>query len=145
MKKLLFLFLLLANITFAQSWYTNLDSAKIESKITHKPILLIFTGIGDCSAYQCLDTNILQTKHFNRYMKNKVVLCKIVFPNTKTVPVEIVNYHLYLQQSYNVKGYPTILLITTNTIIGTIPDWCDYPYHFYKDFKRLRKQSKKQF
>lgn len=118
MKKvsMLFALLLISSLAFAQSdyqatkpgWLVNLDEAYKISKETGKPILANFTGSDWCGWCKRLDASVFQKDEFKQWADKNVVLLELDFPRRTQVPNEIKQQNQALQQSFGVRGYPTI-------------------------------------
>lgn len=99
-------------------WYTNYDEAVKTAKETNKPILLFFTGTGWCPACMRLEQEILSKDDFSRMVSDKFVFVKLDFPRNREAPQQ----NSFLQARYDVRGYPTIVIIDVNgNKLGDVP------------------------
>ena len=118
MKKInvLLAFMLVASFAFAQDkytaeqegWYVNLDEAYEESQKTGKPIMANFTGSDWCGWCKRLKAAVFVKPEFQKWADDNVVLLELDFPRRKQVPQDIREQNFKLQQSFQVRGYPTI-------------------------------------
>jgi thioredoxin-related protein len=118
MKKInvLLAFMLAASFAFAQDkytaeqegWYVDLDEAYKESQKTGKPIMANFTGSDWCGWCKRLKAAVFVKPEFQQWADQNVVLLELDFPRRKQVPQDIREQNYSLQQSFKVRGYPTI-------------------------------------
>ena len=115
MKKLVItLFLVLGSMTIeAQevTWHTDMNKATEISKKTKKPLLLFFTGSDWCGWCIRLQKEVLKTPEFAKWAKDNVVLVELDFPRRTPQSPEIVKQNAELQQTFGVRGYPTVWLV----------------------------------
>jgi thioredoxin-related protein len=118
MKKLniLFVLLLAATFTFAQDaykahqegWLVDLEEAYKKSQETGKPIMANFTGSDWCGWCKRLSAAVFVKPEFKKWADENVVLLELDFPRRKQLPQNIREQNQSLQQSFKVRGYPTI-------------------------------------
>ena len=115
MKKILFaLFLIIGSATMeAQevTWHTDVNKALEISKKSKKPLLLFFTGSDWCGWCIRLQKEVLKTPEFEAWAKDNVVLVELDFPRRKQMTPEMQKQNLELQQTFEVRGYPTVWLV----------------------------------
>lgn len=115
MKKLVItLFLVLGSMTIeAQevTWHTDMNKALEISKKTKKPLLLFFTGSDWCGWCIRLQKEVLKTPEFAKWAKENVVLVELDFPRRTPQLPEIVKQNSELQQTFGVRGYPTVWFV----------------------------------
>lgn len=118
MKKIaFFIFLLIATISHAQQWKTNLDEAKKEAAEQHKNILLVFSGSDWCAQCIKLDKNVWQSEAFKSEAEKNWVLVKADFPKKKgnQLPPELTSSNKLLAEKYNKGGnFPLVVLLDSN-------------------------------
>ena len=124
MKKLaITLFLVLASMTIqAQelTWQTDMNKALEISKKTKKPLLLFFTGSDWCGWCIRLQKEVLKTPEFAAWAKENVVLVELDFPRRTPQTPEIVKQNMELQQTFAVRGYPTVWLVNAGKKDGKV-------------------------
>ena len=113
---LLLLGLLFSSTAFTQEsykaeidgWYVDLDKAYEQSQKTGKPILANFTGSDWCGWCIRLKRDVFTKPGFDEWAENNVVLLELDFPRRKQLPNEIKQQNAMLQQTFKIRGYPTI-------------------------------------
>ncbi len=95
-------------------WMTNYDQAVQQAKSTNKPLLLFFTGSDWCGWCKKLDSEALDTSEFAQMAGNSFVFVLVDFPSKKKLPPAEAEQNKQLQQKFNVKGYPTVILLDPN-------------------------------
>jgi protein disulfide-isomerase len=124
MKKLVItLFLVLGSLTIqAQelTWHTDMEKAMEVSKKSKKPLLLFFTGSDWCGWCIRLQKEVLKTPEFAKWAKENVVLVELDFPRRTPQTPEIVKQNMELQQTFGVRGYPTVWLVNAGKKDGKV-------------------------
>lgn len=108
--------MLISTLGFAQNdykasldgWLVNIDKAYEVSQKTGKPILANFTGTDWCIWCKRLQRDVFVKDGFDEWAEENVVLLELDFPRRSQVPKEIKQQNAKLQQSFKVRGYPTI-------------------------------------
>lgn len=122
MKKLLVALLLVAGSFGVQSqdlkWETNLNTATDIALKEKKPLLLFFTGSDWCGWCIRLQKEVLKTPEFEAWAKQNVVLVELDFPRRSPQLPEIQQQNAQLQQIFEVRGYPTVWLVTPSKVDG---------------------------
>ncbi len=129
MKKLFFISIMLIsvfNLTISAEepnetseglvWYNNLTEAHNMSQKTNKPIFGFFTGSDWCGWCIRLQRNVFAKPAFIEWAKEHVVLLELDFPKRKVLPPEIMQQNRSLQRAFQVRGYPTVWIFTTELI-----------------------------
>lgn len=93
-----------------EGWHVLLDKAFEESKKTGKPIMANFTGSDWCGWCKRLDKSVFHQPGFDKWAKDNVVLLELDFPRRFKVPPAVAQQNRGLQQSFGVRGYPTVWL-----------------------------------
>lgn len=105
----LFAFLLLSLTSqAADGWLTDIDQALKQAKAENKNVLVKFTGSDWCPPCQMIQKAVFSKKEFQEKASKKFVLCIIDYP--KADP-KISQKNKPLTKKYNVKGFPTMLLL----------------------------------
>jgi thioredoxin-related protein len=95
-------------------WHTDLMKAQQISNKTKKPIFGFFTGSDWCGWCTKLQRDVFAKPEFVKWANDKVVLLELDFPRRKTLPTELAQQNMGLQQAFGVRGYPTIWLFYLN-------------------------------
>lgn len=90
---------------------TNFEIAKSQSKINNKPILLVFSGSDWCSWCVKLDHEVFSTPEFKAWAADNVIMMIADFPSVKQLPAEIAEQNEKLRKTYNITGFPSVLLL----------------------------------
>ena len=93
------------------AWQTNYQSALSQAKSSGKPIVLFFTGSDWCGWCRKLEEEALNTPEFNQLAGDKFIFVLLDFPMNKPTDPKIVEQNKQLQQRYNIKGYPTLIIL----------------------------------
>jgi|GEM_PF-592914 thiol-disulfide isomerase/thioredoxin len=115
----LILLLIVFSIACAQSktdtelnWYTNLEEAKKVALNENKTIFIHFTGSDWCQWCWKLDEEVFEKPAFKDYARDNLVLVKLDFPQKTQQSEEVKKYNRNLAQKYQIRGFPTIQLLT---------------------------------
>src|SRR3989339_1511147 len=92
-------------------WLTDFDKAKAEASAKKKPILAVFSGSDWCGWCIKLDKEVWEKKEFKKYAEDSLVLFLADFPSSKKLPEETALQNRKLSETYQVKGFPTVLLM----------------------------------
>lgn len=118
MKKIVFIVTLLVSTTLmAQKghgkvdWKTDFEAAKIESKKTNKPILMLFTGSDWCPPCKMLKEDFFNSDKFAAKSKD-FVMVMVDFPRNKSLltPKQM-EANKILNGEYGVRGLPTVIAV----------------------------------
>lgn len=93
-------------------WETNLNKAADQAMKQNKPLLLFFTGSDWCGWCIRLQKEVLKTPEFADWATKNVVLVELDFPRRTQLPADIAQQNMQLQQILEVRGYPTVWLVT---------------------------------
>ncbi len=114
-------------------WYTSLMEANAASVASNKPIFAFFTGSDWCGWCKKLQRDVFVKTAFIDWAKENVILLELDFPRTKQLSPDLVQQNASLQQTFQVRGYPTIWLFTmsneadpANYVISALGS-CGYP------------------
>ena len=96
--------------TETTDYATGLASAKTSGR----KVLLHFTGSDWCGYCQLLDKEVLSTSAFNQFAAANYVIVTLDFPHDIPLPANVKEQNDRLAQKYNVTGYPTLVVLTTD-------------------------------
>ncbi len=115
MKRVITAMLLVGLFVFSalagDEWLTDFNLAKKEAAQKKLPILADFSGSDWCGWCIKLDQEVFSQKEFKAFAKDQVVLFLADFPHAKKLDAELAAQNAQLQQTYGVKGFPTVLLL----------------------------------
>ena len=116
MKKLILSLAILTCVSvFAgDGWITDMDQAKKIAKEQNKTILVNFSGSDWCGWCKRLDKEVFSKSEFHDLSKDKLVLVQIDFPKYKKQDPSLQRANRDLQRKYGVRGFPTVLLVSSN-------------------------------
>ena len=104
--------ILAGNVQAADAtWSTNYEKALAQAKAENKAVLLDFTGSDWCGWCIKMVKDTLSQREFIDYAAKNLVLVEVDFPNKKEVPAETKKQNEELQKKFEVKGFPTFLLL----------------------------------
>lgn len=93
------------------SWIQDFAKAKAQAKAENKHLLIDFTGSDWCGWCIKLDKEVFSQEAFQAGAPKDFVLVKLDYPRDESlVTAEIRAQNETLQQQYEIRGYPTILL-----------------------------------
>lgn len=95
-------------------WVSQYDEALAQSKATSKPIVLFFTGSDWCGWCHKLEKEVLNTSEFADLAGNEFVFVTLDFPLYKPTDPKTTEQNKKLQKKYDVKGFPTLVIIDKN-------------------------------
>ncbi len=95
-------------------WHVKLDDAFAESQKTGKPIMANFTGSDWCGWCKKLTASVFSQPDFKSWAEKNVVLLELDFPRRFQVPEDIQQQNFSLQNSFQVRGYPTVWVFNLN-------------------------------
>lgn len=100
-------------------WTTDYQQAKQKSKSTNKPMVLFFTGSDWCTWCHKLEDEVLKTDAFARAAGDQFIFVKLDFPRSTRLSPQVEAQNKQLASQFNVKGYPTVVLIDSNENVLT--------------------------
>lgn len=93
------------------AWTTNYQGALSQAKSSGKPIVLFFTGSDWCGWCKKLEEEALNTPEFRQLAGDKFIFVLLDFPMNKPTDPKVVEQNKQLQQRFNIKGYPTLIIL----------------------------------
>lgn len=130
------------------NWQTNYEEAVSQSKSGKKPLLLFFTGSDWCGWCHKLENEVLLTTDFSDAVGDKFIFVMVDFPLRSPLEPKLLAQNKELQKKYDVKGFPTIVLLDEQQqqigVSGYRPGGAtSYAEHLLKmiqDFKTYKKK-----
>ncbi len=116
LKLTLLLSVVLLSMNFALgqvNWTTDFDGSLTKAKAEKKPLLVLFTGSDWCPPCKMLHKKIFESKEFEEYAKDNIVLVKADFPKRKKnkLSPELQKNNQELARKFGVRGFPTVLIL----------------------------------
>jgi thioredoxin-related protein len=99
------------------TWLASVPQAMDQAKRENKLLLLDFTGSDWCGWCKKLDAETFSQPEFIDYAGKNLVLVEVDFPKHKPQTAALRKANHALQVKYDVKGYPTLVVLTTD---GTV-------------------------
>jgi len=122
MKKIWLALILIATSGVAGAadlWTDDFAAAKEAAKAQNKHMLLNFTGSDWCGWCIRLHKEVFSKDAFKEYAKENLILVEIDFPRKKSLKSKIQEQNETLQRTFEIAGYPTIILLDPNgNLIG---------------------------
>jgi len=114
-KLILSFFILFISIGFGQEsdgWLIDYEEVYQKSVKEDKPIMANFTGSDWCGWCKKLKKAVFDTKVFQNWAEDNVVLFELDYPRRTPQPEELKKQNRELQQTFRqfVRGYPTVLI-----------------------------------
>lgn len=106
-------FFLLLSVAFCQAgeYFTDFEEAKVLAQKEKKALLVKFTGSDWCRPCQLLDQEVFSQKEFKDAIQKDCVIVILDFPQKKVLPQQEQKKNSKIRDDYEVKGYPTVLLM----------------------------------
>jgi thioredoxin-related protein len=98
----------------ADEWLTDFAASKKEAAARKVPILADFSGSDWCGWCIKLDKEVFAQGEFKEFAKSNLVLFVADFPRRKELPAAVAKQNKALAKEYEIKGYPTVLLLDEN-------------------------------
>lgn len=100
-------------------WMTDFDAAKAMAKAENKPIIMNFTGSDWCGFCIRLHKEVFSKASFKEHAGAEWVLVELDFPRRTELSAELTAQNETLAQHYEIRGYPTILVLSPDgALIG---------------------------
>ena len=94
-----------------KGWITDFEQAKKEAEAFKQPIFAFFTGSDWCGWCVKLKKEALDTKAFEKFAADNLILFEADFPRSKKLSDKIEKQNKELAAQYSVRGYPTVYLV----------------------------------
>lgn len=109
---LIVIVMLCCSKTEAMNWETDFVKASSDARASGKYMLLDFSGSDWCGWCIRLEKEVFSQDAFKDYAKENLVCILVDFPRAKEQSKELKQQNLDLAQKYDIKGYPTIIIIS---------------------------------
>ncbi len=98
--------------TEATNWETDLKKASSVAKDSGKYMLLDFSGSDWCGWCIRLEKEVFSQDAFKDFAEKNLVCVLVDFPSAKEQSKKLKQQNMDLAQKYDVKGYPTIIILS---------------------------------
>jgi protein disulfide-isomerase len=95
----------------SKGFIENFDEAKKEAAAFKQPIFAFFTGSDWCGWCMKLRSEALDTKEFEKFAADNLILFEADFPRGKKQSSSVKKQNEALAAKYGVKGYPSVFLL----------------------------------
>ena len=96
----------------ATNWETDFKKASSAAKESGKYMLLDFTGSDWCGWCMRLEKEVFSQKAFKDFAEENLVCVLVDFPSAIAQSKELKRKNMDLAEEYDVKGYPTIIILS---------------------------------
>lgn len=126
-------------------WLTDLAQAKKVAAEKKLPILVDFSGSDWCGWCKKLDQEVFSKEEFKAYAKDNLVLMLADFPAEKEQTEQLKKQNAELAATYNVKGFPTIIILDTEgKVLGQTGYRPGGPGKYVEHLKGILAENKKK-
>jgi len=94
-------------------WTESYDGAKAQAQAEKKLILADFTGSDWCHYCVQLKREVLNRRDFQKWADSRLVLLEVDYPRKKQAQ-ETIAQNERLKETFNVDGYPTVLIMNAD-------------------------------
>lgn len=94
-----------------RGWLDRFELAKKEAAAFKQPIFAFFTGSDWCGWCVKLRSEVLDTKEFEKFAADNLILFEADFPRAKKISDKVKKQNGELASKYGVRGYPTVFLL----------------------------------
>jgi len=123
-------------------WTTDVPKAQETAKTENKLVMLDFTGSDWCGWCIKLNKEIFSKPEFVEYAEKNLVAVEVDFPRKKEQSAELKAANQKLQTKYNIKGYPTIIVLNgEGKKVGELGYMEGGPKAFIAELDKLKKKS----
>jgi thioredoxin-related protein len=125
-----------------EQWLTDLPKAQAKAKEEKKLVMLDFTGSDWCGWCIKLNKEVFSKPEFSDYAKKNLVLVEVDFPHGKKQSAEQQKANQALQEKYQVRGYPTIIVLdSAGKKVGELGYEPGGPKAFIAELEKLKKKQ----
>ncbi len=94
-----------------KGWLDDFEAAKKEAAAFKQPIFAFFTGSDWCGWCMKLRSESLDTKVFEKFAADNLILLELDFPREKKISDKVKKQNAGLAAKYGISGYPTVFLL----------------------------------
>jgi len=139
------LLLLSAPAVASDGWIADFDKAVELAKAEKKDLFVDFTGSDWCGWCIKLDSEVFSHEAFTKGVENNYVLVSLDFPRKEENIAKVPNLerNKELQQKYGVRGFPTVLLMSSEgQVYGKTGYQPGGPESYVEHINELRKSGR---
>lgn len=101
----------LPRVDYTGNWLDDYNLARTISAQTDRHIFMAFTDMDSGHFSQVMDKEIFKSEPFLTYAHKNFVLLRIDHPKTTTQPAALATQNRMLDEAFNVKGYPFVVVL----------------------------------
>jgi len=94
-----------------KGWTDDFEAANKEAAAFKQPIFAFFTGSDWCGWCMKLRSESLDTKAFEKFAADNLILLELDFPREKKISDKVKKQNAGLAAKYGISGYPTVFLL----------------------------------
>lgn len=119
-------------------WLINDREAFEAARVTHRPVLMFFTGSDWCVWSEKMEEEVFSTMEFAQFADRNLVLLKLEFPRSYDLPQAQIKQNRNLQRQYGISGYPTVVVTDDNgEVLGRLTYRQGGPQKFLGELSKL--------
>ena len=135
--------LLCCSKTEATNWETNFEKASSAAKASGKYMLLDFSGSDWCGWCIKLEKEVFSQDTFKDFAEENLVCVLVDFPRAKEQAEELKQQNLELARKYEIKGYPTIIVLSPDgRTVGKTGYLQGGPWEYARHLKKIIEEYK---
>ena len=140
---LVLMVLLCCSKTEATNWETNFEKASSAAKASGKYMLLDFSGSDWCGWCIKLEKEVFSQDTFKDFAEENLVCVLVDFPRAKEQAEELKQQNLELARKYEIKGYPTIIVLSPDgRTVGKTGYLQGGPWEYARHLKKIIEEYK---
>jgi len=129
----------------ATNWETDFEKASTTAKASDKYMLLDFSGSDWCGWCIRLEKEVFSQDAFKDFAKENLVCVLVDFPRAKEQTDELKQQNLELARKYDIKGYPTIIILSPNgEPVGITGYLQGGPWEYARHLKKIIEEYKEK-
>ncbi|MCZ8145049.1 thioredoxin family protein [Flavobacterium sp.] len=103
------------NLSFAQvTKLDDWDSAKEQSELSGKKILIILTGAEWCKPCVKMEKNVMENQQFIDYANQNLIIFEINIPRNQNYNTKTMKDYLHFKNKYVTNALPIMILVDKN-------------------------------
>ena len=135
--------LLCCSKTEATNWETDFEKASSAAKASGKYMLLDFSGSDWCGWCIKLEREVFSQDTFKDFAEENLVCVLVDFPRAKEQAEELKQQNLELARKYEIKGYPTIIVLSPDgRTVGKTGYLQGGPWEYARHLKKIIEEYK---